>query len=76
MENLVYFAEEVNPVLSLVALVGRVLINTCKKYWNTAKQPHGKYNIDYKYIKILRYHISVRCLMVVGHNKCIFNESS
>lgn len=42
MENWVYFAEEVNPVFSLVALVGRVLVNTCKKYWNSAKQPLGK----------------------------------
>lgn len=71
MENLVYFAGEVNPVFSLVALVGRVLINTCKKYWNSAKQPLGKYDINYEYIKFLRYHISVRCLMVVRHPKCI-----
>lgn len=50
MENVMYFAEEVNPVFigaiigifSLVALVGRVLVNTCKKYWNSAKQPLGK----------------------------------
>lgn len=71
MENMVYFAEEVNPVFSLVALVGRVLVRTCKKYRNSAKQPLGKYNINYKYIKSLRFHISVRCLKVVRHTKCI-----
>lgn len=50
MENMLYFSKEVNPVFvgaiigifSLVALVGRVLVSTCKKYWNSAKQPRGK----------------------------------
>lgn len=37
MENLVYFVEEVNLVLSLVVLVGWVFINICKKYWNIVK---------------------------------------
>lgn len=44
---MVYFTEEVNPLLvgaiivifSLVALVGRVLVSTRQKYWNSAKQP-------------------------------------
>lgn len=51
MENMLYFADEVNPVFIgaiigifsiIVALVGRVLVCTCKKYFNSAGQPLGK----------------------------------